>query len=112
MADEFTTGNLYLGSGTNVSDSEFDIRLSTEEGLSTLFNASGSDIDFRVNASGRVGLHVDSDTGRVGIGTGQNIGAAQVVKLHELVARVSLFRDSHLYEDRSATWQHESPKRR
>ena len=76
MADEFTTGNLYLGSGTNVSDSEFDIRLSTEEGLSTLFNASGSDIDFRVNASGRVGLHVDSDTGRVGIGTGQNIGAA------------------------------------
>lgn len=76
MADEFTTGNLYLGSGTTVSDSEFDIRLSTEDGLSTLFNASGADIDFRVNASGRVGLHVDSDTGRVGIGTGQNIGAA------------------------------------
>lgn len=76
MADEFTTGNLYLGSGTNVSDTEFDIRLSTEDGLSTLFNASGSDIDFRVNASGKVGLHVDSDTGRVGIGTGNNIGAA------------------------------------
>jgi hypothetical protein len=76
MADEFTTGNLYLGSGTNVSDTEFDIRLSTEEGISTLFNASGNDIDFRVNASGRVGIHVDADTGRVGIGTGQNIGAA------------------------------------
>ena len=77
MADEFTTGNLYLGSGTNVSDTEFDIRLSTEQGTPTLFNASGrGDIDFTVNASGKVGLHVDSDLGRVGIGTGENIGAA------------------------------------
>jgi hypothetical protein len=76
MADEFTTGNLFLGSGTNVSETEFDIRLSTDEGLSTLFNASGVDTDFRVNASGKVGLHVDADTGRVGIGTGNNIGAA------------------------------------
>ena len=76
MADEFTTGNLFLGSGTNVSETEFDIRLSTDRGLSTLFNASGVDTDFRVNASGKVGLHVDADTGRVGIGTGNNIGAA------------------------------------
>lgn len=77
MADEFTTGNLYLGENSPVDANNFDIRLSTEDNVSTVFNNSGNSTDFRVNASGeKVGLHVDADSGRVGVGTGNNVGAS------------------------------------
>ena len=77
MADEFTTGNLYLGENSPVDANNFDIRLSTEDNVSTVFNNSGNNTDFRVNASGeKVGLHVDADSGRVGVGTGNNVGAS------------------------------------